>query len=181
MCKLVPYWGLSAQPGSLNHDIFSIVNHAQNALTVCIFLMMMAWACEMIQQRKLSFIFLIAGHTKFSPDLLFSRISQTYNMSDVFNTEELKNVISLYADVIVDDGCMVCDWRNAMTKYSKLPGIRSLHDFIFTLNLVITAVIAKVRKNCGTGTFDNATIHVISGQQYAIPNQASENYTNLSV
>jgi len=33
MCKLVPYWGLSAQPGSiyylllLNHDVFGIVNH----------------------------------------------------------------------------------------------------------------------------------------------------------
>ena len=139
----------------------------------------------MIQQRKLSFIrisFLIAGHTKFSPDLLFSRISQTYNKSDVFNTEELKNVIALYADVVVDDGCMVCDWRNAMTKYLKLPGIRSLHDFIFTLNPVTNAVIAKVRKNCSTGTFENAAIHVVNGrdsQEYAIPNQASENYISL--
>lgn len=43
MCKLVPYWGLSAQHGStyylqkLNHDIFGIVNHGSNASTVCLF------------------------------------------------------------------------------------------------------------------------------------------------
>ena len=43
MCKLVPYWGLSAQPGStyylqkLNHDVFGIVNHAQKVSTVYLF------------------------------------------------------------------------------------------------------------------------------------------------
>lgn len=231
MCKLVPYWGLSAQPGStyylqkLNHDVFGIVNHAQNSSSVYLFdervgpkntdhtisylcdyfsklpwirrvhlfldntsstnknCYMMAWAYEMIQHRKLSFIrisFLIAGHTEFSPDLLFSRISQTYNKSNVFTTQELKDVIARYADVVVDDGSIVCDWRNAMAKYSKLPGICSLHDFI--LNPVTNMVIAKVRKNCAMGTFENATIHVINGrdiQECAIPNQASENYASL--
>ena len=106
---------------------------------------LMGWAYEMIQQKKLSFFrisFLVAGHTKFSPDLLFSRIAQTYNRSDVFTTQELKDVIALYAGVSVDDGSIICDWRNAMTKYSKLPGIRSLHDFIFTRNPVTNTVIA---------------------------------------
>ena len=43
MCKLVPYWGLSAQPGSMyylqkqNHDVFGIVNHAQKVSTVYLF------------------------------------------------------------------------------------------------------------------------------------------------
>ena len=48
---------------------------------------LMAWAMEVVQQRKLDFIrvsFLLAGHTKFSPGILFSRIAQTYNKSDVF-------------------------------------------------------------------------------------------------
>ena len=67
----------------------------------------MAWACEMIQHGRLSFFrvsFLIAGHTKFSPDLLFSKIAQSYNRSDVFTTLELKEVISQYAEVVVDNG-----------------------------------------------------------------------------
>ena len=51
--------------------------------------LMMSWACEMVQQRKIEFFhmsFLIAGHTKFAPDLLFSHIAQPFNCSDVFTT-----------------------------------------------------------------------------------------------
>ncbi len=234
MCKLVPYWGLSAQPGStyylqkLNHDVFGIVNHAEETSTVYLFdervgpkntdhtvsylndyfeklpqwmnrvhlfldntsstnknCYLMAWAYEMVQQEKLSFLrvsFLLAGHTKFSPDLLFSKISQTYNRSDVFNTEELKNVVATYADVIVDDGHLVCDWRSAMDKYTKLPGIRALHDFIFTKHPITKEVVAKVRKNCATGSFDNATIRVNSGRdvhENVIPDQRIKNYVAL--
>ena len=234
MSKLVPYWGLSPQPGStyylqkLNHDIFGIVNHAQNSSSVYLFdervgpkntdhtisylcdyfsklptwlrrvhlfldntsstnknCFMMAWAYEMIQQRRLSFFrisFLIAGHTKFSPDLLFSRIAQTYNKSDVFCTQELKDVIALYADITIDDGSIVCDWRNAMTKYSKLPGIRSLHDFIFVKNPVTNTVLAKVRKICAVGDFESAAIRVVNGrdiEECVIPNQADDNYASL--
>lgn len=67
---------------------------------------MIAWALEMVQHGKLDFLrssFLIAGHTKFSPDLSFAKIAKDYNRSDVFNTEELKDVIALHADVVVDN------------------------------------------------------------------------------
>lgn len=43
MGKLIPYWGYSPQPGStyylqkLNHDVFGIVNHANNSSTVYLF------------------------------------------------------------------------------------------------------------------------------------------------
>ena len=43
MCKLIPYWGLSPQPGStyylqkLNHDIFGIVNQGSSSSTVYMF------------------------------------------------------------------------------------------------------------------------------------------------
>lgn len=134
MAKLVPYWGLSPQPGStyylqkLSHDIL-VVNHGTNKSSVYLFdkrvgpkntnhmvsylthyiaqlpkwicrlhlfldntcttnknWYTMAWASEMVQQGRLDFIricFLIAGHTKFTPDILFSKIAQTYNKSDV--------------------------------------------------------------------------------------------------
>lgn len=66
----------------------------------------------------------VAGHTKFSLDLLFSKIVRTYNRSDVFTTEELKEVISSYAAVVIDKGEIVHDWRTPLTqKFSKLPGI----------------------------------------------------------
>ena len=102
---------------------------------------LMSWAYKVIQQDKLNFLrvsFLIAGHTKFSPDLLFSKIAQSYNKSDVFNTNKLKNVIANYASVILDNGALVGDWREKLSKkYSKLPGIRELHDYIYVKNPVI--------------------------------------------
>ena len=143
----------------------------------------MASACKMIQQEKLCVrrvSFLIAGHTKFSPDLLFLKIAQSYNRSDVFNTVELSGIISQFADIIIDDGDIVCAWRNPMNKYSRLPGIRSLHDFVFTS--VINKVVAKVWKFCYTGRFEDATIHVISGRdatESVIPNTESESYRSL--
>ena len=67
-------------------------------------------------------------------------------------------------------------------KYSKLPGIQSLHDFHFTKHPVTNALIAKTRKFCHIGMFENAGIHVHRGKdihECAIPHQESENYTSL--
>ena len=97
----------------------------------------MGWALEMVLQGVLDFFrvsFLIAGHMKFSPDLLFSKIAKTYNTSDVFTTADLKdNVIARYADVTIDSGSIVHVWRESVaTKYSRVPEIRNLHDFVFS-------------------------------------------------
>ena len=122
--------------------------------------------------------FLIAGHTKFSPDLLFSKIAQTYNRSDVFTTVELGDIISRYSSLTIADGTMVLDWRSVLTKYSKLPGIRCLHDFIFTKNSVTNKVISKFCDNCSEGAFQNATIHVLRGrdiEEDIIPDPDSQN------
>ena len=91
----------------------------------------------MVRQKRLDFIrisFLIAGHTKFSPDLVFAKLAQTYNRSDVLCTEYLKQVITAYADVVVDEGEIVHDWWKNLTKYSKLLGICSFHDFVFNVS-----------------------------------------------
>ena len=47
---------------------------------------------------------------------------------------------------------------------------------------VTNVFIAKVRKNCAIGSFENAAIHVINGrdiQECAIPDQDAENYATL--
>ena len=81
---------------------------------------------------------------------------QSYNTSDAFTTAGLKETISQYADVIVDYGEIVFDWRSSMTKYSKLPVIRNLHDFIFTKNPTMDKVIAKVRR---TAVLEHLRMH----------------------
>jgi len=55
-----------------------------------------AWSAEMVQQSVFDFIrisFKIVGHMKFPPDLLSAKIAQTYNRSDVVNTDHLKEVL----------------------------------------------------------------------------------------
>ena len=63
---------------------------------------MLGWANELVQQEKFDFIrvsFLIASHTKFAPDILFSKVSQSFSRSDVFNTTEAQkgHPLQLYA------------------------------------------------------------------------------------
>lgn len=129
----------------------------------------MGWAWETVEQGHLDLFrisFLIAGHTKFNPDLLFSRIAKTYNRSDVFSTIELKNdIIANYADVTEDDGSIVRVWREPLsTKYSKLQGIRSLHDFVFSKHCLTGEVVPRVRAQCYTGPFSPALIHILAGK-----------------
>ncbi len=233
-CKLVPYWGMSDQPGStyylqkLNHDIFGIVNHGSNASAVYLFdetvgpkntdhtlsflthhidtlphwmkrvhlfldnasstnknCYTVAWALEMVQQDKLAFVrisFLIAGHTKFSPDLLFSNIAQTYNRSDVFTTLELGDIISRYSSITIADGTMVLDWRSALTKYAKLPGIRSLHYFVVVKNPITNEAKLRVRDDCYEGAFQNTRNQLQQGrdiEEEVIPDSNSQNYAVL--
>ena len=59
----------------------------------------MGWGMETVQHGfidYLRFSFLIAGHTKFDVDCMFSVTAKAYNASDVFNTQELLHVTSQY-------------------------------------------------------------------------------------
>ena len=103
----------------------------------------------------------------------------------MFTTEELKEVISPYAEVVIDDGKLVCNWRDPLTrKYSKVQGIRTLHDFIYVTNPVTSVVLAKVRKLCYTGPFEQSPSHVLRGRDVkvsVIPDLEMNNYCALGL
>ena len=68
---------------------------------------MMSAAMELVQKQILDYVrvlFMIAGHTKFGPDRLFSKVATTYARSDVFTTQELVAVASTYSTVVHDEG-----------------------------------------------------------------------------
>ena len=68
---------------------------------------------------------LIPGHTKFGPDLLFSRVAKSYYKSDVFNESDLQLVAEQFSHVVVDHGAIVRVWTEKVgEKYTGLPGIR---------------------------------------------------------
>ena len=95
---------------------------------------LIGWAMELAESGILDYIrisFMIAGHTKFGVDRLFSQIAKSYNLSNVFSTKELSEITSLYGHTIIDSGDIVRPWRDSLpAKHKKVPGIRSLHDFV---------------------------------------------------
>ena len=101
----------------------------------------------------------------------------------MFKTEELKEIISLYAEVIIDQGEIVCEWRDPLAKkFSKLPGIRNLHDFVYTAST--SGVIAKVRRLCSTGLYEQSSSHVLRGRDVdkcIIPDPVDHNYSTLGI
>ena len=137
-----------------------------------------AWALEMVQHNKMDFIrisFMIAGHTKFAVDQLFSRIAQTYNRSDIFNTAELASCIGQHADIVVDQGEIVHKWRDSLIKYTKLPGIRSLHDFVMVRSPTTGDAATRVRDYCYEGALREAPIGIAAGHsasEDAFPTQS---------
>ena len=54
------------------------------------------------------------------------------------------------------------DWRASLTKYSKMAGIRSLHDFVFARSTATGSVVCKTRALCYEGNFQNTTMHVMA-------------------
>ena len=115
---------------------------------------------------------MVAGHTKFAPDLLFSVTARDFNVSDVFNESELITAMEKLATVVFDTGRIVRAWRTTVTKkYSNLPGIRALHDFLALRNSGEDATM-KVWDCCYAGTLKNTPMKIskeMSSKDVAIP------------
>ena len=120
---------------------------------------MIAYCQELVQHKLCNFVrlsFMVAGHTKFCVDRLFSQVATTYNRSDVFNADDLGSVIAAHAPVTFDDGKIVKTWRSVLQKkYSKIDGVRGHRDFVVTKHLVTEKVILRVRPFCYGGPFRN--------------------------
>ena len=128
---------------------------------------LMSAAMELVQHQVLDYIrisFLIAGNTKFVPDRVFSKVAKTYSCSDVFNIAELASVASNYSSVVIDDGDIVKTWREGTEeKYSKLPGVRSRHDFLIVRHPATNIAIMKVRDRCYDGQFEETSLKLSKG------------------
>ena len=117
----------------------------------------MGWGMEMVQHGVidyLRFYFLIARHTKFDVDCVFSVTAKAYNTADVFNTQELLDVMTQSDRIsgVIVTGESILNWRDKVSqKYSKLPGIRELHDFLIVRNPTTKNAMMLVRELCYEG------------------------------
>ena len=124
---------------------------------------------------------MIPGHTKFDVDRVFSITSKAYANSDVFTTAELATVMSESPEItaVVDDGKLVYPWRDRLSaKYTKLPGIRDLHDFIIVRHPTTNHSMMSVRRLCYTGAPRPSTIQV-RDYSILITFDEEENYLDL--
>ena len=65
----------------------------------------------------------------------------------------------------IEDGSRVFDWRSTMDKkYSHLPGVRKMHDFMIVRS-VNGEVVMKLRTHCHTGTPIESPLHVVDPTQ----------------
>lgn len=66
-----------------------------------------SWGMEFVEGHQLDhlrFCFLLAGHTKFSPDRLFSLVANEYNREDVFIPEDLHWICSRFSTASIKVG-----------------------------------------------------------------------------
>jgi hypothetical protein len=99
---------------------------------------MVQYGMELVQHHKYNTVrmcFLVAGHAKFDPDRLFSRIANTFNVSDVFVTEQLlaliQNIINPTGSCIHITNRDVVDWKSLLVnKYKPLEDIKNFREFL---------------------------------------------------
>jgi len=66
-----------------------------------------SWGMESVHQRTLDYMHfcsMVAGHTNFAPDCLFTKVSNSYNRHVVFTIGELKDIRDLHAQTTIEDG-----------------------------------------------------------------------------
>ena len=131
-----------------------------------------AWTMEMVSQGQVSHIhisFMLAGHTKFAPDRLFAKTGSAYKTADIFTIHELQRLCTPSASTVVEDGDNVLTWRDTLgAKYSDLPGVRKLHDFL-TVKGYNGHVVMKVREKCFTGEWRQSPLRLLDATTPGIP------------
>lgn len=109
---------------------------------------------------------MLAGHTKFAPDRLFAKTGRAYK---TFTIHELQALCSPSASTSVEDGINVLTWRDTLgSKYSDLPGVRKLHDFLIVKGYD-GQVVMKVREKCFTGEWKRSPLRLLDPATPGIP------------
>ena len=120
---------------------------------------------------------MVAGHTKFHPDRLFSSISKTYSQHDVFCLEMLEDIARNYSITHIMSSKDIQNWKISIEeKYNNLPGISGLHDFL--VKKEAENVVIHHKTHIYSGVYDICNLKKTTGIQFPLP--ASYNSKPLS-
>lgn len=141
-----------------------------------------SWAMEMVSNGELDHIhisFMIAGHTKFAPDRLFSTIGCAYKTEDVFTIGDLKSICDKSATCHIETGEKVLTWRKTLgEKYLDLPGVRKYHDFLKAHD---GTVVMKVREHCYSGSWKDSPLRIRDSSVSGVPTETYKDTQSRSL
>ena len=105
-------------------------------------------------------LLMIPGHTKFSPDEAFARVAHTFYKEDVFTGEELAVITGKYGLTYTLDGGGILRWKSVLPGlYKPVPGIKDLHDFVWSYPSAELRPQLNVRKLCSGGDYTPVTLY----------------------
>lgn len=118
------------------------------------------WAIELVNRADYDSIricFFVPGHGKNDVDRLFSRISQIFDQSDVFDSNQLEtliqNTIAPTGTCFSTNNQHIVNWKNLLgMKYSPFKGIKSYRDFLIKRN-VDGEVVVNHKECCYIGQY----------------------------
>lgn len=113
---------------------------------------------ELGKYEVITLQFMIAGHTKFSPDGFFGLFKQVYRKTKINCIEDLTQTFfkstndHKSSSIIVDNNFLFFEWSAMLSKYyKKIDGLNSFHHFTFKSPGI---VIAKALVDGSEVTFD---------------------------
>ena len=127
------HYGLGEEVAQLHCDNCSGQNKNKYAMWY------LAWRCIYQLHQQIQLYFLVAGHTKFSPDWCFGLLKQRYRRSHVSSLSDLEKVcrtstttgVNIPQLVGSEDGDVYVptyNWHEFLDDYFRpLPGIKFLH------------------------------------------------------
>lgn len=126
------------------------------------------WAAEMVTRgrfRRVVMSYMVPGHTKFEPDTIFAQIANRFYKTDVFNTNELLQVIGA-CDAVPHEIASRClrRWKEALAeKYVDIPRVSEWNVMVVECvrekrgaDLICTGVTLKVKRSVTQDDYEKA-------------------------
>ena len=117
---------------------------------------LLAWANELVEQGRFEsvrFFYLVVGHTKFEPDILFASVAKTFYKRDVFCIEMLQAIAEQYSTSYLFGADQIQQWQSVLEeKYLPLPGITKLHVHDFFTSIISGCTTLRCKDNCYNGS-----------------------------
>ncbi len=129
---------------------------------------MIQYGIELVQHNKYDTVeicYLVAGHAKFDPDRLFAQIANVFNISDVFSTEQLleliRNIINPMGSCIHITNSDIVTWKELLgNKYNSTEKIKNYRNFLIKRDDSGKVMILK-RECCYEGNYTHNKLLLI--------------------